>query len=161
MRAGAGGAQCRGDGRRVVAEADRVDLFAGAVKDGVPEADLPRLGVLAHADRDRVRVGVGGDDVKRLGGGDADPASLADGEVVVAGVAADRRPGGVEDGPGPLAQAAVALEKPRLALAGKEAEVLALGLLGDLETVTGRDLADLGLAQLGERESNAIEQSGR
>ena len=55
----------------------------------------------------------------------------------------------------------MAAQEAALALAGEEAEVLALGLAGDGEAVAGGDLADLGLGQLGEREAEAAEQLRR
>src|SRR3954451_6742288 len=66
-----------------------------------------------------------------------------------------------DDRPLALAEAAVALEEPRLALAGEEAEVLALRLAGDLEALAGGDLAHLRLAQLGEGEAHPVEQRRR
>ena len=76
-----------------------------------------------------LRLGVGGEHVERLGAADAEPAPLADGEVVVARCARRaRRPARSTIAPGPLAEAAVAGEERALALAGEEAEVLALGL---------------------------------
>ncbi len=46
-------------------------------------------------------------------------------------MAAERAAGAVEDGAVAVAQAAVAAQEAALALAGEEAEVLALGLAGD------------------------------
>jgi hypothetical protein len=55
----------------------------------------------------------------------------------------------------------VAGEERALALAGKETEVLALGLARDREPGPGRDLAHLGLRQLGEREAHQCERFRR
>jgi hypothetical protein len=54
---------------------------------------------------------------------------------VVAAVAAERRAGAVEDGRPRGREAAVTAQEAALALAGEEAEVLALGLAGDREAV--------------------------
>ena len=103
-----------GSGARVVAQADRVDAGAVAVQDGVADAGRVRVvELLAGADRDRVGGGVGGEHVERLRRGDADPAALADGEVVVAAVAADGAAGAVEHVALALAQAAVAAQEAR------------------------------------------------
>ena len=105
-------------------------------------------------------VGVGGEHVERLGSGDADPAALADREVVVARVTADRAAGAIEHArPRDRAGRRGGGGTP-LALAGEEAEVLALGLAGDGEAVAGGDLPHLGLGQLGEREAQPPSSSG-
>ena len=161
VAAAAGVADAGRQGARVVAEPDRVDAGAVAVQDGVADPHAARLQLLAGADRDGVGGGVGGEHVERLRRGDADAAALADGEVVVAAVAADRAPGAVEDGAGGVAKTAVAAQEPALALAGEEAEVLALGLARDRQPVAGGDLPHLGLGQLGEREAKPAEQLGR
>ena len=122
--------------------------------------DVARFELGAGADRDRVGGGVGGDDVERLRRDDADPAALADGEVVVAAVAADGATGAVDDGALALAQAAVAAQEAALALAGEEAEVLALGLAGDGEAVAGGDRPHLGLGQLGQGKPSRPSSSG-
>src|SRR4051794_10926215 len=150
-----------GKGAGAVAQLHRVDRAALAVQDRVADADAALLQLGAGADGDGVGGGVGGEHVEGLRGGDADAAALADGEVVVAAMAAEGAAGGVEDRAVALAQAAVAAEEAALALAGEEAEVLALGLAGDGEVVAGGDLADLGLGQLGEREAEAAEQLRR
>ena len=145
----------------MVAQLDRVDASAVAVQDGVADPDPARRQIGSRADGDRVRGGVGGEHVERLRRGDADPAPLADREVVVAAMAADRLAGAIEHRALALAEAAVAAQEPRLALAGEEAEVLALGLLGDGEAVAGGDLAHLGLAQLGQREAQPVQHRRR
>ena len=122
----AGGADGGRQGARVVAQADRVDAGAVAVEDGVADPHAAGLELGPGPDRDRVGAGVGGDHVERLGGGDADAAALADGEVVVAAVAADRAAGAVEHGAVAVGEAAVAAQEAALALTGEEAEVLAL-----------------------------------
>ena len=142
-------------GAGAVAQLDRVDRAAVAVQDRVADADAALLQLGPGADGDGVGGGVGGEHVERLRRGDADPAALADGEVVVAAVAAEGAAGGVDDRAVALAQAAVAAEEAALALAGEEAEVLALGLAGDGEAVAGGDLPHLGLGQLGQREAEA------
>src|ERR1700746_1497091 len=55
----------------------------------------------------------------------------------------------------------MAAQEALLALAGEEAEVLALGLLRNRETVAGGDLAHLRLVQLGERGTQTIEYRRR
>ena len=55
----------------------------------------------------------------------------------------------------------MAAQEAALALAGEEAEVLALGLLGDREAVAGGDRPHLGLGQLGQREAEPAEQLRR
>ena len=90
------------------------------------------------------------------------PAPLADGEVVVAAVARrSPEPGAVEQITLALAQATVATQEVSLALAGEEAEVLALGLLCHGQSVMGGDLPHFGLGQLGQREAHATENCRR
>ena len=109
--------------------------------------------VTAGADGDRVRRRILRGHVEGLGRRDADSAALADGEVVVAAVAADHAARAVEDVALAVVEVAVAPQESGLALAGEEAEVLALGLAGDREFVAGCDLPHLGLGQLGQRET--------
>src|ERR1700761_6763397 len=156
-----GGTERRRERRRVVTEADVVDPAAVAVEDRVANLDPPRFDVLAGADRDRVGGGVGGDDVPRLVQRDTDPAALADGEVVVAAVAAELAAGAVDDGALAVDQVAVTAEEALLALTCEEAEVLRLGLLRDRQPVPRGDGPDLVLGHLGEREPEPPEQFRR
>src|SRR5215208_2317169 len=71
-----------------------------------------------------VGLGVGLQHVQRLRRADADPAPLADGEVVMAVVTADDGAVAVDQVAGPVAEAAVARQEGALSLAGQEAEAL-------------------------------------
>src|SRR5205823_11034161 len=115
--------------------------------------DAARRQLHASADRDPVRGGVGGEHVEGPPGGDAEAAALADREMVVAAMAAEDAPAGVDDLAAVVAEAAMAGEERTLALAGEEAEILALALAGHLEPGGGGELADAGLRQLGEWEA--------
>ena len=150
-----------GDGPRAVAELDGVDLGARAVQDGAAHGHRAPRERGARADRDRVGARVGGEDVERLAGRDAEPAALPDRVEVVAAVAAELAPGRVEDRAGALAHAAVAGEERRPPGAGEEAEVLRVGLLGDRQRGLAGDRAHLRLGELAEREPQPGERGGR
>ena len=89
------------DGRRyrggAIAEANRVDLLSVAMKYGVADGHASGREALAGSDGDGVGGRVLRGHVERLGRRDADSPPLADGEVVVAAVAADHPARAVED----------------------------------------------------------------
>ena len=128
---------------------------------GVANPHAGRLQLGASADGDGVRLRVLVEDVERLRSRDPEAAPLADGEVMVAAMAAELAAGAVDDVSLAFQEAAVAAQEVGLALAGEEAEVLALGLAGDREGVAGGDLPHLRLGQLGQREADALEDRRR
>src|SRR6476661_334493 len=113
---------------RVVAQPHRVDPGALTVEDGIAHLHRARIELLPGADRDRVADRVGAEHIERLPGGHAQAASLADCEVVLPAVAAERATPAVDHVAAAVAQTAVAAQELALAAAGEEAEVLALGL---------------------------------
>ena len=144
----------------MVAQANGIDAGAIAVEDRVADMDAAGDELLAGADRDRVPRGIGGDHVGGLVQRDAVAAALADGEVVVAAMAAESPAGAVDDVALAIDEAAVAAEEAALALAGEEAEVLATRASSRREAVAGGDGADLVLGHLGQREAEAASSSG-
>ena len=104
---------------------DIVDRLGLAVKAHVGDRHGVRRQLLAHPHGHRVGRGVGGQDVERLArAAHAQPAALADGEVVGAVVAPHHLAAGVDDVAGPVAQATVARQEGRAPGAGQEAQVL-------------------------------------
>src|SRR3954451_24607617 len=99
--------------------------------------------------------------VLRLGGGDAEPASLADGELVLALVTAQNLPIGIDHVAGPprgvKRSGRVAAQEVNLARAGEEAEVLALAPVGHGEPRVSREAAHARLLELAEREPQALQ----
>lgn len=117
---------------------------------------------IAGADGDLAGGGVGFDDVEGLAGGDIEAASLADGEVVDAGVFAEFFAGGVDDGAfgGGLGEALfleVSGDEGGVVAIGDEADFLAVGFFGDGEAEGEGELADFGLDHGAEGEEGAGE----
>ena len=101
------------------------------MQDGVADRHAARLQLLGRADDDAVGAGVGGEHVERDRRGQADALALPDREAVMAGVRSEDLAVGIGDLALAVGEAAVTGEEAGLALAGEEAEVLALGLVGD------------------------------
>src|SRR5919204_1480244 len=114
-----------GDRPRAVAQPDPIDPRPGAVERRLAKGDPAGGELLPRADDHPVRRGIGGEDVEGVVGADAEPATLANREVMVAAVAAHHAPARGDDLPRPVAEAAVTGEERALALAGEEAQVLA------------------------------------
>ena len=153
---------CR-DGRtrqRPLAVAQAHAVKARAVQHRVAQRDGRRRERLARADRDGVRVGIGGEDVERRATADAEAATLTNGVVMGAAVAPERAAAGVEQRALALAEPTMAGEEGFAAAAGQEAEVLGVGLAGDRQAVAARELANLPFAQLAEREAQPGERLG-
>ena len=118
--------------------------------------------LFGFADGDLVRVGVDGEHVERVGAGEAEALALADGEVVDAGMAADDLTGACDElaggfGHGLLLLVEVGAEEGLVVAAGDEADLLRIGLGGDLEAgVRGHD-AHGGLLHFAEREEGVGE----
>ena len=87
--------------------------------------------------------GVERDDVERLGGGDAEAAPLADGVVDDAGVAAEHAAVDMDDVAGLAAPGQQALDHVAVMAGRHEADVLAVGLVGDVEAELARQRAHL------------------
>src|SRR5262245_34208170 len=126
----------------------RVAVQAGGAQ---PHRALRQL--VALPDDDPVRGGVGAEDVAGRAAADPEPAPLSDCEVVVAQVAAEDAPPGIDDLTGPITEVAVAAQELALVLPREEAEVLALGAARDSQAGARGDLADLRLRQLAQREA--------
>src|SRR4051794_24574548 len=159
-RAGLAADLCR-DGPRAVAQLDRVHTRPRTVQDGVAQRHPASRELRPAADRDHVRLRVGAEHVERLRCREADAAALPDREVVVAAVAPDPTPAGVEEPALAVTESAVVAQELALALAREEAEVLALGLRGHGEAVLGGDLAHPALLEPGERKAQRAEQLRR
>ena len=92
---------------------------------------------------------------------DLDPAALADGEMDHAAMPADHPAVAIDDLARRLGFGPNALHQPGIIAVGNEADVLAVGLGGDLERELGRDPADFGLGQVAERKAQEIELLAR
>ena len=105
----------------------------------------------------RCRCGVLVEHVEGLGRGHAEPAPLADGELVLAVVAAEHAARPVHDLAGRVSpRAAVAAQERRGCRApASEAEVLALALVGDRQPGLARERAHGVLGQPAQRERRA------
>jgi len=123
-------------GRRTVAIAQPVDV---ADAEAVPEQGL------ARTDDHAPGFGLDPRDVQRLVRGDAETPALADGEPGDAAVAAHYGAMAVNDVAGLEGLGTQGLDDPGIAAVGDEADVLAVGLLGDGEPEAAGDAAGLGL----------------
>src|SRR4051812_16335489 len=140
------------DGPRAVAQLHAFDLARIAQKHGSGHGHTGGRERPSRADD--YAVVVLAEHVERLGSGDADALALPDREAVLPFVAAESATALVDDVSG-----GVAPHEPVEARAGEEAEVLALGAFGYGEICRARELADLGLGELAEREPDPIELS--
>src|SRR3954470_5669560 len=141
--------------RGVVAEPHAVDPLRRPVKTRIAQPDTPGgelgAGAGSHGVGGRVRP----DHIERLAAPHAQTPSLPHGEVMVPVVLAEAPAAPVDDLARAPIEAGVATQELSLALAGEEAEVLALRASGDLQSRVRRDLAHLRLAQLCERKAKA------
>ena len=119
----------------------------GELGDGDPvEAvgeEVAGLELFVGADCDLVGVGVDVEDVERVGAGDAEALALAYGEAVDARVMADDFAGGGDELAGGVGEVfallvEVGLEEGVVVAAGDEADLLRVGLLGEVEAVRRR-----------------------
>ena len=138
-----------------------VDAAAVAVQRHLAHAHAVAQQQLARADRDRARARVGREHVQRLATADAEAVALADGERVRAGVLAEHLPRAIDDPPGALAEAAVALQEGALARARQEAQVLRVAPVRDRQAGRRRQLAHLRLGHLSQRKPQPRERLGR
>jgi len=118
--------------------------------------------IFVGADGDPVGVGVDGEDVERVGRGEAEALALAYGEALDAFVVTDDLAGGGDEFAGGVGELFVLLVEVRLqesvvVAAGDEADLLRVGLGRDGEAGFGGHLADFGLAHLAEGEEGARE----
>ena len=91
--------------------------------------------IVVAADDDALRGGLGGDDIKRLAGGDAQSAALADGEVMDAGMLADNLAIGGDQLAGEIPArdallVEIGVDEGGVIAIGDEANFLAIGLVG-------------------------------
>ena len=121
---------------------------------GVAQQDSARRERAPLTDCDRVAVHVRFEHVERRAAADADPAALADRVAVRAAVAGELLPSAVEHSAVALAERSVAREERVATRAGEKAEVLRVSALGDRQARTTSELANVGLAQLTEREAS-------
>src|SRR4051812_10461870 len=128
----------RPDRARAVAELHGVDLGGRTVQGRARHLDARDVEGAARADDHASAPRVLADHVERLAGGDAEAAALPDGEQVLALVRAEPAPVEVHD-LARLRAAAVAREEVGAARAREEAQVLALGALGDRQPRRARD----------------------
>src|SRR4051812_11771474 len=112
-----------GQGLRVVAKLDAVDLPPRPVQGRGAYAHRCPGQLLALPHDHTVGGCVRGQDVERLRAADAQPTTLADGEVVMAHVLAEAAAAAVHNVAASLANPAVAREERTLSLAGEETEV--------------------------------------
>ncbi len=161
--AGASGGEGGGGGGVAVTDFDGdAELVAGVeVGDGDPveavgvEVAGEEVGVGADGDLMGVRVDV--EDVEGLGAGEAEAFALADGEGLDALVVADDFAGGGDEfsggvGEGLVLLVEVGLEEGVVVSAGDEADLLGVGLGGDVETGFGGHDADGWLLHFAEGE---------
>src|SRR5262245_11596751 len=95
---------------RVVAKPDRVDPGGVAVQAGAAQLDRLALQLALGPDPDLVRRCVRAEHIEGLSRGDADAPALADREVVMAPVLAERPPAGLKDLAAALAEPGVAAQ---------------------------------------------------
>ncbi len=124
--------------------------------------EVAGLEIFVGAYRHLMGVGVDGEDVERVGAGDAEALALAYGEALDAFVMADDFAGGSDEFACGVGQVftlfvEVGLEEGVVVAAGDEADLLRVGLLGDGEACVGGHLADGWLLHLAEGEDGAAE----
>ena len=135
-----------------IAVADPVD---------VAQTDAGRRQRLARADDHARRPRIERDDIERLRGGDAEAAALADRVVEDAGVAAEHAAVDMDDVAGLGGARQQPLDHLAVVAGGDEADVLAVGLVGDGEAEFVRERAHLRLRQAAEREAQHRELLAR
>lgn len=144
------------------ADADGV----GELWDGYPveavgaEVAGEEIFVGAYGDLVRVRMDV--EDVERIGAGEAEALALADGEGLDSGVVADDFAGGVDEVAGGVGErlfdvVEVGLEEGVVVAVGDEADLLGVGLGGDVEAGVGGHDAYGGLLHFAEGKEGAGE----
>src|SRR5262249_25537747 len=111
---------------------------------------------IARPDHDAPRGGVEPDHVERTAGGDAKPATLTDGEMDDAGMAAEHAAVEIDDVAGLGGPRLEPFDHLAVAAGGDEADVLAVMLVGDRQAEPARKLAGLGLGLVAEREAQEI-----
>ena len=115
----------------------------------------------ARADHQALRLGLDPHHVERLGlAADLDPAALADGEMDHALVLAEHGPVEPDDLARRGGLGAQFLDQPGIIAVGDEADVLAVGLVGDDQPGGLGQPANLALGQVAEREAQIIELVG-
>src|SRR4051812_12195197 len=153
--------------RRGYRRRERADFhadFALILGEPVPVGDTHRLDRKrsARADHDPRLLRIDPDDVQRfLLATDLDSPPLADGEVDDAAMAAEDPAGEIDDLSRRFRFWTHALHQARIIAIGNEADVLAVGLCGDLELQLGSDPPDLVLRQLAERKAQEFELLAR
>ena len=111
--------EAAGDGVTAVAELYSVDLMCRHVQRDVTQGDTLCAEIRTRADRDRVGLGIGPQNVERLRRpADLDAAARTGSRWVSAAVAAKDVAAAVDEITGPIPEAAMTLEKPLAAGAG-------------------------------------------
>ena len=116
-----------------------------------------RLEVLPAAELDRVRQRIDATDVAWLAQRDPQALALAHREAGRPAMLPHPLAVDVDERPGLRSPAGTLTQRLAVVAAGHEADLLALGLVGGGEPETARDLADLRLGQLAEREPGVLE----
>ena len=116
---------------------------------------------LARTDHDAACCRVEAQHVERMAGGDAEAASLPDGEVDDAVVAAEHTTVEIDDVAGLGGARSQPLDHVGVAAGRHETNVLAVVLVGDREGEATRELARLGLAALAQGETQHLKLLAR